>query len=298
MKKRHLVIITILYTVLILYFMFLGFNRLQGGDYEGYVFEFGPIVGPLDFPRLSFGWIYDFGNIAAFIPFGILLPLLYRFTYKKFISMFLVIIFALETLQALTRLGSFDINDVISNTIGATIGYIIYKTAFTPTITFKKLITASWVTLLLFVGIITFSEIWKERVSSVQPLHMIEETTGTKPLTNDLPTFIVEGQNIKPQFNLYRDKGTYTFTTKGKKELILFFNMGIPNNEEFQGDLTIMVDGENRFQVRADDLKGDGAFETPYELPLFYDSEKMTISITGNMKLWDVGFTELKHWWE
>ncbi|WPK10663.1 VanZ family protein [Lysinibacillus louembei] len=303
MKKRNLIITaTILYTVLILYFMFLGFNRLQGGDYEGYVFEFGPIVGPLGFPRLSFGWVYDLGNIAAFIPFGILLPLLYRYTYKKLISLFIVCILVLETLQALTHLGSFDINDVISNTLGATIGYVVYKIGFTSKITPKKLIASCMSAIILIFCVMLVSEVIEKRTSSLQPLQAIEEATGVKPQTKQMPSFTIDGQQIEPQSNLYMsEKGTsqmITYTIEGKEELVLYLNLGIPDDEEFQGKVTIVADGEEKFKRDEQYLKEFSAMERALEVPLFFEYDTLTITITGNMKVWDVSFTELKHWWE
>ncbi|MEG0439663.1 MAG: hypothetical protein RR587_10565 [Solibacillus sp.] len=73
MKKQNLIrTFTIFYTVLTLYFMFLGFNRLEHRDdymEAGYEFLLIPSSVPLNFPSFSFSWLYDFGNIAAFIPF-------------------------------------------------------------------------------------------------------------------------------------------------------------------------------------------------------------------------------------
>lgn len=104
--RKILVIGTILYTLLILYFLFLAFNRVEHATSQyGYTFMMIPESVPLRFPNLtdlSFSWIYNFGNIAAFIPFGVLFPLLYRTHFKKFICLFILTIFVLETLQALT----------------------------------------------------------------------------------------------------------------------------------------------------------------------------------------------------
>ncbi|MGE7945541.1 VanZ family protein [Lysinibacillus sp. NPDC093688] len=307
MKKRNLIImITILYTGLILYFMFFGFNRLDRyEDYKSYGYEFLLIPSgvPLNFPRFTFSWLYDFGNIAAFIPFGILLPLLNQFDYKKFIGWFMIVILGLETIQSLVHLGTFDVNDIISNTIGATIGYVVYKVGFTSNLTLKKLIASSLSAIILLVCVMIVSEVLDKRVSPAQPLHTIEEITEAKPLTNDVPTFTVGGNKIEPQFNLYSNKGNttkiYTNTIEDKEELTFFLNIGIPDQEEFKGEVTIITDGNVIFQKNEVNLKEESeTIEMPLEIPLYYEAKKMTIMITGNIKLWDVGFTELKHWWE
>jgi glycopeptide antibiotics resistance protein len=65
------------------------------------------------------------GNIAAFIPFGILFPLAFpRFNNfgRTVLGAFLTSLF-LECLQLVFALGSFDVDDLLLNTIGGVIGY-------------------------------------------------------------------------------------------------------------------------------------------------------------------------------
>lgn len=146
-KTRKIILAgTICYTILILFFMFFAFNRIDSAtNVDRYTFILVPESVPLLFPKLTFMWFFSFGNIAAFIPFGVLLPLLYRVRFGKFISLFVLTILVLETLQALTYLGSFDIDDVISNTLGAVIGYVAYRVDFLQTF----LIKSSWLRLYL-----------------------------------------------------------------------------------------------------------------------------------------------------
>ncbi len=68
------------------------------------------------------------GNIVLFIPAGYLLPRLFG-TMRKFIVFFLtvlVVMLFVESLQLLTLLGSFDVDDIILNISGMLIGYILY----------------------------------------------------------------------------------------------------------------------------------------------------------------------------
>ncbi len=68
------------------------------------------------------------GNIIPFIPFGLLLPI----TYKKFSSMISVFftglasILLIEIFQFFTKLGSFDVDDIILNMIGIVCGYLMF----------------------------------------------------------------------------------------------------------------------------------------------------------------------------
>ena len=69
------------------------------------------------------------GNVIMFIPLGFFLPRafpkLQKF-WRTILTTFLVII-AVELTQLFTLLGSCDIDDLILNSIGAAIGYIIHK---------------------------------------------------------------------------------------------------------------------------------------------------------------------------
>ncbi|WP_053779881.1 VanZ family protein [Paenibacillus xylanivorans] len=72
-------------------------------------------------------WVKNlFGNIILFIPLGIWIPWLFR-RYRKilpFTGVVVLLLFAVEVIQLITRVGSFDVDDIILNTMGAWIGYI------------------------------------------------------------------------------------------------------------------------------------------------------------------------------
>ncbi|MDR6726092.1 glycopeptide antibiotics resistance protein [Paenibacillus amylolyticus] len=67
------------------------------------------------------------GNILIFVPLGILLPLLLKKpSYTKTMLISLGIIVSIETIQFVTCLGIADIDDVLLNMLGSTIGYLTY----------------------------------------------------------------------------------------------------------------------------------------------------------------------------
>lgn len=68
------------------------------------------------------------GNVAGFIPLGILLPLLFWRKGKALKTVFYVFLisFAFETIQLITGLGVFDVDDLILNTAGGIIGYLFF----------------------------------------------------------------------------------------------------------------------------------------------------------------------------
>jgi glycopeptide antibiotics resistance protein len=70
-----------------------------------------------------------FGNLFMLFPFGVLSPLLFKKMKKThlFLMTLLTFNFAIEALQYITMLGSFDIDDLIMNSSGAVIGYIVTR---------------------------------------------------------------------------------------------------------------------------------------------------------------------------
>lgn len=77
-------------------------------------------------------------NILMTVPFGFLLP----FIYKKMRSVFVVglmgFLFSLsiETVQYITRRGLFEFDDLFNNTVGTVAGYIIFYIIQSILITF------------------------------------------------------------------------------------------------------------------------------------------------------------------
>lgn len=69
------------------------------------------------------------GNIIVFIPWGACLPILFEKTRTLMGTLkgTLLFVIAIEAAQLITTLGSFDVDDIILNTLGAIIGYLIYK---------------------------------------------------------------------------------------------------------------------------------------------------------------------------
>ncbi len=79
----------------------------------------------IDIPIKNLG-----GNFILFFPMGIYLPLFIKKINKvsKYSIWMGILLFLVETVQLITRRGSFDIDDFILNMLGALIGYAIWKT--------------------------------------------------------------------------------------------------------------------------------------------------------------------------
>ncbi|WP_232698709.1 VanZ family protein [Brevibacillus daliensis] len=75
------------------------------------------------------GFVQFAGNIIAFVPLGILLPLLFKKGFASLFRMMLASFFVsliLEVSQLVLQIGRFDVDDLILNTTGGVLGYIIY----------------------------------------------------------------------------------------------------------------------------------------------------------------------------
>ncbi|MFC4322057.1 VanZ family protein [Litchfieldia salsa] len=135
-NRNYIVLISrgllLTYFIILVYWMFLGFSRSQADEYSYNLIPFSTIKNYFQYfshyPLLTWS-INIIGNVTVFVPFGILIPLSSKRNMKlvTFIFVFLLGITTLEIMQFITRVGSFDVDDIILNTTGALIGFILLK---------------------------------------------------------------------------------------------------------------------------------------------------------------------------
>ena len=70
------------------------------------------------------------GNIVLFVPWGVLLPAYFKKlqSFKHFAALTLVVLILVESIQIFSMLGSFDVEDILLNMIGACVGFIAIRT--------------------------------------------------------------------------------------------------------------------------------------------------------------------------
>ncbi|WP_246281447.1 VanZ family protein [Saccharibacillus qingshengii] len=147
-SRKNILIAALLYTAFIVYVMFFAFGRTDdAAQIHSYTFIFAPgnFFKLPDLSELLSPSLMDLvslGNVAAFIPFGILVPLLRPIRFVSFLGGFILSILILETVQALTFLGSFDLGDVLTNALGASIGFGAYRLGMRAKTHWKRL--SSW----------------------------------------------------------------------------------------------------------------------------------------------------------
>jgi glycopeptide antibiotics resistance protein len=129
MLKKFYKIIIVPYTLFLLYLLFLGMGRFQ---YDDNLLTIKPIVSTINFIKGASSWIdivtIVLGNIIMFIPFGFLgwiFPTLKDL--KSLLFTFISVIFIVEALQYFTRMGIFEIDDIILNTFGVYLGFLLCR---------------------------------------------------------------------------------------------------------------------------------------------------------------------------
>ncbi len=68
-----------------------------------------------------------FGNVLIFVPFGFFMPMASR--YRSFFSTLFwsfLLSLGVESFQLISRVGCFDVDDILLNTIGGVLGYVVF----------------------------------------------------------------------------------------------------------------------------------------------------------------------------
>ena len=133
---RHVgILLFVIYIILLVYFLF--FSEKYGRAAEAqrvYRYNLVPFVEIRRFwtyrEQLGTFAVFSniFGNVIGFLPFGFILPVIFRRMNSGFLICISGFIFSLtvEVIQLVTKVGCFDVDDLILNTTGAVLGYIGY----------------------------------------------------------------------------------------------------------------------------------------------------------------------------
>ena len=135
-KKERIIsiIIFVIYIIALFYFLFFAesMGRTTRGDEYHYnlqpLFEIKRIWRSSHILGMKYVILNFAGNVIAFIPFGYLLPKMVKKKPRLFHTVLFSFEFSLlvELTQLISRTGSFDVDDLILNTFGGLIGYILY----------------------------------------------------------------------------------------------------------------------------------------------------------------------------
>jgi len=308
-QRKILLTVTVLYILLVLYFMFFAFGRGEASDYiSQYTFIFMPenflkLPSPSDLLHPSLMSMVGFGNTIAFIPFGILIPWLYRISFVRFITLFFIAILVLETIQALTFLGSFDINDALQNSIGAALGFGAYKLGFRYRSLGRNLVATAISGMVLFIALWGLGGAVDKITTKVEgPFVAINEWTDTSGHSSagDKPdSILINGQKVPLRYNLYGAEGgdSRTFTYKSEGQTIFSFDYGCPEPTDYSGSISVTRDGNEILTGSGEDQRSNpDLFPSLFKIPL-EPGDELKITMKGDMKAWDVGYTRMQYFW-
>ena len=202
-----------------------------------------------------------YGNIALFIPVGLLLPVVFPYA-RKIITLLIISIFLsslLEGFQYTLGTGSADIDDVILNTLGGLSGYFIFlilKARF-------KSETKTIATSLILFFILFFTGGWFASIEFKLDLGFLTDNASTVEIKrtnapNDTMMFIpvrnadmvgsleeLSGDTLKiNEFKIIRENNV-----SGKEENIMIV---MKDADQLSNPLSKIVVSENTFVIRKD----------------------------------------------
>lgn len=135
-KKRRLVagILFIIYFIVLFYFLF--FSEELGRTYTERTYHYN-LVPFKEIKRFiqyrnvlgqKAVLLNVLGNILAFVPFGAFVPIFSKRCRRIWVTVLYSFELSLlvELLQLIFRVGSFDVDDLMLNTLGGMIGFLIY----------------------------------------------------------------------------------------------------------------------------------------------------------------------------
>lgn len=139
MEKRRIIrffsrICFVIYMALLVYFLLLSYGFGRGEGYENYRYNLVPFLEIkrfikyyecIDFPSVVINLL---GNIVAFMPFGALIRWVINRKTRWYQATAYTFLFSLcvELLQLVAKVGVFDVDDLILNTLGGLMGFWVY----------------------------------------------------------------------------------------------------------------------------------------------------------------------------
>lgn len=140
MNKEHWnslirTLVFLAYLFFLMYIMFFAerLGRTEGNRGYSYNLELFREIGRFLRHRDALGFQVVFwnlaGNVICFMPFGFFVPWMRKSADRIWIAGFLSLYLSLliELTQFFMRVGSFDVDDLLLNTVGGVLGYLCYK---------------------------------------------------------------------------------------------------------------------------------------------------------------------------
>ena len=128
-------VLFLMYLCLLAYFMFFSESFGRTDTDRGYAYNLVPLKEITRYFRyyrtlgMPLFLINIVGNMVAFMPFGFFLPMIWKRTDHWYTTTILSFVMSLcvETVQLVSRVGSFDVDDLLLNTVGGLLGFLGYR---------------------------------------------------------------------------------------------------------------------------------------------------------------------------
>ncbi len=129
------ILLFVVYLAVLCYFLFIADRMGRTFSERVYHYNLMPLkeIGRFWTYRQTLGvWsvlLNLIGNVVAFIPFGLFLPRLFPACRRFILTVVLAFEFSLcvEILQLVWKVGSFDVDDLLLNTLGGILGFLVYR---------------------------------------------------------------------------------------------------------------------------------------------------------------------------
>ena len=136
-RKKHIQRVSgglfFLYLAVLIYFLFFAdeYGRTPSVEMRYNLVPFVEIRRFLVYRKtLGFRAVFlnVYGNIIGFLPFGFFLPAMHQYFRRVYRTVSVSFLFScgIELTQLVTRRGSCDVDDVILNTLGGLLGYLLF----------------------------------------------------------------------------------------------------------------------------------------------------------------------------
>lgn len=135
MKRQYKQLILAVYGILMLWLLFV--QRMTWGHETGLQLKplytlnlfWTAIIHTTDAALRFQSWVNLVGNVVMFVPLGFLFPWIWE-KWRQFwrhTLLMAAIIVAVEVTQLITALGWCDVDDLILNLLGTTLGFLLWK---------------------------------------------------------------------------------------------------------------------------------------------------------------------------
>ncbi len=133
-RRKISIVFFVLYLIILVYFLFFAENMGRVTAERDYSYNLVPLKEIKRFIkyRQILGakavWLNIAGNVAAFVPFGLfVIPVCDRkIKLAEAVILTIDVSLSVEIIQLFTKRGSFDVDDILLNTLGGIIGAIAY----------------------------------------------------------------------------------------------------------------------------------------------------------------------------